>query len=631
MASDHFLNLTALAGETVDEYALVSFRGREAISEPFDYTIEVLTKQDPDLTSWIGKPAEFDVAPPSGSPRIFAGRIYAVEGGWHDGWLRISVHIGPAWLALAYARATHFIQDQTSTDIFEAMTAEIPGFTKTVNPSPTPHARGYAVRMDESEIDFLTRLLAQDGFYYYFKYDSGGGIYHHRMIVSNVASDYTDVEPNPVYVDADAELGSILTIERHLRAAPRSHRHVSFNQNKLDTPFIETGTASLNWGAVYPHPDETIGFEATSEAGAGTLKTAVDENLAQTSAIWTGTSGQHGLMAGGRVEIKDAEPEIKSRLVLTSVTHMAYDPWMLSSAGQPRYSNSFTAIAATQIWRPRAGEPHRVAPGPVVGIINDDGDTAAGKPKIDDQSRVPVKILGAREYSDARLPKFIWLPVQQQWAAGTHGAQFFPRIGTRVIVDFLYGNPDLPFVSGTVYTPSQPYPFDPTSTPTQSGWRSITEGNGSIKQEFRFEDKDGSEEIYMHTGRDFRREIDEDELATIKRDQTSTIERNQTLTVNKDQAETIKGKATVDVTETRTITVTQKNKLESKQEIEIVVGPCSIKLSMSGIEIKAPQIKISADAMLDMKAGGQATLKGPMVQINADAMAVLKGGIVMIN
>ncbi|WP_353229649.1 type VI secretion system tip protein TssI/VgrG [Novosphingobium sp.] len=622
MSDPHLLNLTALAGEQVDDYALLSFRGREAISEPFDYTIEVITDKQPVLTDWIGKQAEFTVAPGSEQARQFAGRIYGVYGSITDGRLRVEVHIGPAYLALSYARATHFIQDQTSTDIFQAMTAEIPGFTKTVNVSPTPQKRGYVVRYDESELDFLARLLAQDGIFYFFVYDQGGGIYRHRMIVSTKTADYVDVPNNPVQFFANAPFGSITAIERHLRAAPRSHAHMSVNPDKLDTPFLKTGKSALNWGAVYPHDDETIGYEANEEGDLGARQTASDQNLAQASGIYTGTSGEHTLFAGGRLEIADAPALVSGKLVLTSVTHMAYDPWMLHSADTARYSNSFTAIEATQIWRPRVGEPRRVAPGPVVGVIYD-GETADGKPKIDDKSRVPVKILGAHEYSNGALPKFVWLPVQQQWAHSTHGAQFFPRIGARVIVDFLYGNPDLPFVSGTVYTPSQPYPFDPRQTPTQSGWRSITEGHGAIKQEFRFEDKDGSEEIYLHTGRDYRREIDQDEWATIKRDQTLTVER--------DQSDTIKGKVTVDITQTQTVTVDQKSKLESKQEIEFVVGPCSIKLTMSGIEIKAPQIKINADATLDMKAGGQGTLKAPMLEINADGVTIVKGGMVMIN
>ncbi len=193
-------------------------------------------------------------------------------------------------------------------------------------------------------------------------------------------------------------------------------------------------------------------------------------------------------MAGGRVEIKSAGSLSPKRVVLTSVTHSAYDPWMLPGTQHGQYRNSFTAIDANKIFRPPVGAPDCKAPGPLLGVVASDGK-AAGEVTIDDQWRVPVEIANARDYSGQGLEKYVWLPVQQQWAHSTHGAQFFPRIGTRVIIDFLYGNPDLPFISGTVYTPSQAYPFDPASNATQSGWRSVTDKNGSITQEFHFEDK----------------------------------------------------------------------------------------------------------------------------------------------
>jgi type VI secretion system secreted protein VgrG len=623
MANDHLLNLVALAGEPVDSYALLSFRGREAISEPFDYVIEVLTEETPVLTGWIGKLAEFALAPGGAEARVFAGRIYGAYGVWHGGRLRIEVHIGPAYLALSYARATHFIQDQTSLDVFQAMTADVPGLVTSVKVSPTPAARGYAVRYDESEIDFLARLLAQDGIFYTFVYDrDGGGTYHHRMVLSNQTADYVDLAASPVPYKADSALAAITALERHYRAGPRSHAHLSVNPNKLDTPFAGQGASPLAWGTVYPHPDETIGFEAVAQAGLTARQGASDQHLAQACDIVSGSSGEHTLTAGGRLEIGDAAAIVSGKLVLTGVTHMAHDPWMLPTGQAPSYTNSFTAIDASLIWRPRVGDPRRVAPGPVIGVI-DNGSAATGEIEVDSQWRVPVTVIGAHVYANAVLPKFVWLPMQQQWAHSTHGAQFIPRIGTRVVVDFLYGNPDLPFVSGTVYTPSQAYPFDPTKTPEQSGWRSVTAGNGAVTQEFHFDDKKGAEEVYLYTGRNYRREIDQDELSTIKRDQTETVQRNQTLTVQ--------GKVKADISQTQTITVTQASKLESMESIELVVGPCSIKLTTSGIEIKAPQIQVSADATLDMKAGGQATLKAPMVQINADATAILKGGVVMIN
>jgi type VI secretion system secreted protein VgrG len=248
---------------------------------------------------------------------------------------------------------------------------------------------------------------------------------------------------------------------------------------------------------------------------------------------------------------------------------------------------------------------------------------AAGEIKVDKEWRVPVAIAQARPYLKAGFPAVVWLPVQQQWAHATHGAQFFPRVGARVIIDFLYGNPDLPFITGCVYTPSQSYPFDPASKVTQTGWRSVTEKNGAIKQEFYFEDKAGSEEVKLYTGRDYRREIDNDDWGTVKRDQTLDVQRNRKRTVE--------GKETVDVTQTRTITVTDVNTLESKAKIVLKCGGSTITMTPTEIEIKAPTITIKADMKLDMSAGGIASLKAPMTDVKADGILTVKGGMVMIN
>ncbi len=126
----HLLNLRSLADATLDDYNLLSFEGREAISEPFDYRIEMITTAEPDLSSWIGQLAEWDVTPMHGAPRIFAGRIYAAKRMVTASSMRVVVQVRPAYHALSYARATHFIQDKNSVDIFEAMTGDVTGLVK---------------------------------------------------------------------------------------------------------------------------------------------------------------------------------------------------------------------------------------------------------------------------------------------------------------------------------------------------------------------------------------------------------------------------------------------------------------------------------------------------------------------
>ncbi|MFC0206669.1 type VI secretion system Vgr family protein [Novosphingobium soli] len=618
----HLLNLRVLADAAIEDYALVGFEGREEISQPFDYWLELITNAEPDLTSWIGKLAEFDIYPGSGQERVFAGRIYAARRVVGDDIGRIFVQLRPAYHALSYASATHFVQDKTSVQIFEGMTADVTGLVKTLSVSPAPPKRGYAVRYDESELDFLGRLLAQDGIMYFFVYDRSAGAYRHKMIVTNKPADYVDIAAGPVEFVAGSKNGHIDVLERHYAAAARRHKHVSFNVNKLDEPFLKDSSAGDGWGAVYSHEYETIGYEALAGGDVESRQKASDEHAAQSADRVEGRALEPSFMAGGRVEITGGTTLAPRRMVLTRVIHSAYDPWMFEGAGTARYSNLFTAIDATKTVRPRVDTPPRQAPGPMLGVVELEGATA-GEIKVDGEWRVPVAISNARDYSKAGFAKQVWLPVQQQWAHATHGAQFFPRIGTRVIIDFLYGNPDLPIITGTVYTPSQAYPFDPASKVTQTGWRSVTEKNGGVVQEFFFEDKDGKEEIKLYTGRDYRREIDQDDWGTVKRDQT--------LEVKRDRKRTVEGKETVDVKSTRTVTVTDKNLLESQSEIELKVGGSTITMKPDGITIKAMQITIKADVKLDMSGGATAALKAPKTDVNGDAMLTLKGGMVMIN
>ncbi len=640
MPDTHLLNLRALADADVDDYSLLRFDGREAISEPFDYRLELVPAVTTDTGAWIGKLAEWDVTTSDGDERVFAGRIYATQQIADNGIVRIVLRVRPAYHALAYARATHFIQDKTSVAIFEAMTADVTGLTTVMGVSPAPPVRTYSVRYDETDIDYLARLLAQDGIMYFFRYDRSGGSFRHKMTVTNKASDYFDLLDGEVLTFvANSASGTLKSLAREQRAAPRTHDHYAFDINKLDTPWTRNADASETWGKVYSHSYETTGAESGENADLATRSAAHNEFTAQEADIIAGSSDAAEFSAGGRVAIDDDSGIAPDKVVLTSVTHNAYDPWMLQNAGASEYRNSFTAIDATKIFRPAVGLPPRQAPGPLLGVVKSE-DGAAGEAVVDSQWRIPVAVAQAREYSGSKpLPKIVWLPVQQQWAHSTHGAQFFPRIGTRVIIDFLYGNPDLPFVSGTVYTPSQAYPFDPASKVTQSGWRSVTDKNGSISQEFHFEDKPGEEEIYLYTGRDYRRLIDNDDWGTIKHDQTLIVENDQTETVKHDATLNVENDRTVkitglqktDVTKTRTLTVTDTSTHESKKEIVLKVGGSTITMKPDSIEIKAVKIIINADATLDMKGGAKADLASPLTTVKADGILTLQGGLVKIN
>ncbi len=643
MAGAHLLNLDILAQETVDDYSLLRFDGREAISETFDYHLELFAGTRPsDLGAWIGQLVEWTVTLTNGDSRTFAGRIFETRFTLGDGMAgspgyRIQLRVRPAYQATAYARATHVVQDMDASAIFSAMTADVPGLVTDMG-ARTPPKRGYATRYDETEQDFLGRLLAQDGIFYYFTYDRGAGPFHHKMHLGDSASAYGDVPGgDESSFRPGASSSTLKRLSRAQRAWPGKADVHAFDVNKLHTPWTADTAGASSWGKVYAHSYEHISGEAAAQADTGGRATLHGASYKQDAETIAGDSDDPAYFAGGRITLDWSGDGGGQQVVLTSVVHSAYDPWMLGEEGQAIYRNDFTAMDAATAFRPPVPLTRRRAPGPILGLIALKG-TAEGEAKIDNKSRVPVSIVAARDYAGA-LPPIVWLPVQQQWAAGTHGAQFFPRIGTRVVIDFLYGDPDLPFISGTMYNPAQQYPFDPASKATQTGWRSVTDKNGSIVQEMLFEDKPGAEEIQLTTDRDYRRMIKNDDWGTIKHDQTLVVENDQTETVKHDQKLTVENDRTVKITgvqdttiqKTRTVTVTQKSLLESKKEIELKVGLSSIKMTMDKIVITAPQIEIKGTATVKVEGGAMLETKAPLAQHNAGAMMIIKGGMVMIN
>ena len=149
-----------------------------------------------------------------------------------------------------------------------------------------------------------------------------------------------------------------------------------------------------------------------------------------------------------------------------------------------------------------------------------------------------------------------------------------PRIGQEVIVDFLEGDPDQPIITGRVYNAEQMPPYELPANKTQSGHRSRVSSMGGGPANFneiRFEDKKGSEQVFIHAeknqdievendethwvGHDRTKTIDHDETTHIKHDRTETVDNNETITVHGNRTETVDKNETITVHMNRTETV----------------------------------------------------------------------------
>jgi type VI secretion system secreted protein VgrG len=239
--------------------------------------------------------------------------------------------------------------------------------------------------------------------------------------------------------------------------------------------------------------------------------------------------------------------------------------------------------------------------------------------------------------------------VAQSWAGKNWGGQHVPRVGQEVVVSFLEGDPDRPLVIGSVYNADQMPPYDLPTNGTQSGMKSRSSLNGTTDNfnELRFEDKQGSEEIYLHAEKDLQVVVENNQTITIgatkkdKGDRTTSVQNNDTLTVGNDLSVTVKGAETRAVTKGRTTKVQESDKLDvgmqftvtADEQIKLVCGAASIVLKADGtVEISGTTLslsgtqKASVDSAQTAISGTQVSLTGTKTAIQGSGTLDLSSG-----
>jgi type VI secretion system secreted protein VgrG len=142
-----------------------------------------------------------------------------------------------------------------------------------------------------------------------------------------------------------------------------------------------------------------------------------------------------------------------------------------------------------------------------------------------------------------------WLRTIQFWNGTTWGSQFIPRIGDEVLVSFVNGDMDYPIITGSVVNEAKQPNYNLPANKTQSGirTRSSPGGNPDNFNELRFEDKMGSEEVYLQGEKDWNILIKNDKGQHVGHNEALTVVNNRTKTVGVDQSETIGVNKTINV------------------------------------------------------------------------------------
>ena len=453
----------------------------------------------------------------------------------------------------------------------------------------------YCVQYRETSLAFVTRLMEQFGFYYHFKHARTSHTLvfaddpnAHVMLPEQVPFQFDQTEHRAVDEHVwewsrDMALNSGKWMFRDYNFTMPSADLTAKTVKPLENPHAEHEMYE------YPGPYDTASHGQR-------LSDVRMQALIRERDVFSGQSNSRKLLAGWRFKLKNYpqdKPVTKEYLLTWSSTTMgeAEGTPTLEADSVDTYRVQFRAIPADTNFRLQRVTPVPVIHGPQTAKV-------VGKPgeevSTDEHGRIKVKFHWDRSPTQDE-DRTCWIRVAQTWAGGGWGAMFIPRVGMEVVVEFLEGNPDRPLITGVVYNANNKVPHPLPDNKTRSTIKSNSSTGGNGFNEFRFEDKAGSEEVYLHAERDYLREVKHDEIAKVTNDRTVTVSSgNDTLTVSS-------GNHTIKVSG-------GKSEVTAAQSITLSVGSNSVKIDMAGVTINGMKV--------DVKASGPLTVSGAMVSIN---------------
>lgn len=559
---------TPLGGDTL---AFTNLAGRDEISRCFAYTVGFASSDsDIDPLKMLG--GAVSVQGESKPARWFSGlvsdfRLTRVE----DRLAYYEATVRPWLWFLGNTTDCRIFQNMTAIEIVEKIFSKygVAKFEKRLQGSYP--SREYCVQYDESDLDFVQRLLEHEGVMYFFEHDDG----EHKLILADAMN---KLKPAPGYdkvpyhfegrgARRDVEYITEWVPGSSVRPGAYAHTDYDFQKPgadlmaKSDQAFGHKQASGENYRQPGAHLDVGHG-DAIALVRREELQ-AVHQRIAAAGTV-------RGLFSGCTFKLEGFPREDQNdEYLVVSADYRVFDPGYHS--GVETEGENFTVVlgvAPTSLpYRPPRITPRPIMRGPQTAtVVGPSGEEIF----TDKYARVKVQFHWDREgKKDQNSSCFV--RVSQTWAGSSWGFIQIPRIGQEVIVDFIEGDPDLPIVTGRVYNASQMPPYGLPGNATQSGWKSDSSKGGGGYNELMFEDKAGSELVNFQAQKDHNLLIKHDRTKLVQHDQSDRIDHdakhsvghnldedvgnNKTVKVGVDQTTNIGSNDTETVGKNRSLTV----------------------------------------------------------------------------
>jgi type VI secretion system secreted protein VgrG len=607
----------------------------EELGKPFEFQVDLLST-DPglDLREALGKRMVVEVDLNSGATRYFNGLVTRFSFGETRGqYHQYRATLRPWIWLLSRTSNCRIFQNMTVPEIVKAVFRSH-GFGDFDDKLAEAYRSwDYLVQYRETDLNFVNRILEQEGIYYFFEH----GAEKHTLLLADSLSSHAPtpgyevvpfLEPEVVAsMPSDLEYIDGWNAWRQLQAGAFSATDFNFETPKAS--LLNTLKGSEDDGnqafEIFDYPGE---FKNADE-GETSVKLGLQEQAADVERL-EGTGNSHAPMAGGLFTLSDypRDDQNKQYLVVSascSVTVTLYVSGT-GAAGGTDFHCSFVAMDSQRQFRCPRRTPKPVVQGPQTAIVV---GPSGEEIWTDQYGRVKVQFHWDREGKDDENSS-CWVRVAQVWAGAKWGSMHIPRIGQEVIVDFLEGDPDRPIITGRVYNADNMPPYDLPANQTQSGIKSRSTKGGAPSNfnEIRFEDKKGSEEMFL--------QAEKNQTTNVKHNRGATVGGGDSISVGGDRSVSVSGNLSVTVqgggkgAVHSMLSVTGKHGLHASDTIEID-APTHIKLTCGGSSLLIEPGKITlasggrAIVVLDANVLAQSSA-GSKVVLDANALAKSSGG-----
>jgi type VI secretion system secreted protein VgrG len=539
---------------------LRGFHGSEAISQPFHFNLDLLSENESvSFKDVVGKDATLRIFDADGAERHWHGFVSRFsQAGQNRRFTVYHAEMVPWLWFLTRTADCRIFQNQKVPDIIQKIFKDLSFHDFELRLYGDFSPRDYCVQYRETDFNFVSRLMEEEGIYYYFRHEQG----KHVLVLAN---DPAAHEPAPKqktarYAASDATPYEDVITEwqYHEEFRPGKWTQTDYNFETPSTS-LSVSVNGQNSYEIYDYPGE----HRVRAEGDKLARIRLQEQVVP-GAVSHGTGVCRHFSSGFKFTLQDHyRSDLNQAYLLTVVRHSAtqgggYDSGEAAD-GESTYSNSFECIPFSTPFRPM-----RVTPQPIVQGCQTAVVVGPGGEEIytDKHGRVKVQFHWDRE-GKKNENSSCWTRVSHPWAGKGWGSISIPRIGQEVIVDFLEGNPDQPIIVGRVYNAEQTPPFGMPGGAMISGVKSNSTKGGGGFNEISLNDTKGTELINIHAQYDQQKKVEHDERVNVGNDRTEEVGHDEKITIHNNRTEK------VDVNEDITVGGNRTEKITGNEMISI--------------------------------------------------------------